>query len=196
MQTLLPPKTRQTTRPFPDEDITDTELNAKQKKHIASLMRVNHSGEVCAQALYQGQALTAKLTDVRDKMTEAAQEEVEHLAWCEKRIKELGSQPSMLNPLWYSGSLMIGALAGIIGDKWSLGFVVETERQVTAHLEKHIKQIPADDGKTHAILEQMKQDEMHHADTAYAAGGAELPAPIQWLMQQVSKIMTQTSYHV
>lgn len=196
IQTLTPPKQRSVQRAYPDEGIDETELTQSQKRHIAGLMRVNHSGEVCAQALYQGQAMTAQLTEVRDKMNQAAAEEIEHLAWCEKRLEELSSAPSLLNPLWYTGSLTIGAIAGLIGDKWSLGFVVETERQVTTHLASHIAQLPKEDIKTLAVLEQMKQDETEHAETAYAAGGAELPDGVRWLMKQISKIMTNTSYYL
>lgn len=173
---------------------SDSQLSAAQKQTAARLMRVNHAGEVAAQALYQGQALTAQLTGVREKMQRAAQEENDHLAWCETRIKELDSHTSVLNPAWYIGSFAIGALAGRAGDKWSLGFVVETEQQVVKHLEEHLRQLPPHDVKSHAILEQMRRDENHHATTALEAGGAPLPTPIKHLMQLTSQIMTRTAY--
>jgi ubiquinone biosynthesis monooxygenase Coq7 len=174
----------------------EVDLNDKERRHIGRLMRVNHTGEVCAQALYQGQALTARLPDVRERLERSAREENDHLAWCEERIAELGGRKSLLNPLWYAGSLAIGAAAGIAGDKWSLGFVVETERQVEDHLAEHIAQVPADDLRTRAILEQMQLDEVHHASVAQAAGGAELPAPIKLAMKGVSKMMTGGAYWI
>lgn len=183
-----------TERPNPEDAVAETELTATQRELAGRLMRINHSGEVAAQGLYQGQALTAKLPQVRDKMQRAALEENDHLAWCEQRIKELGTHTSYLNPLWYLGSVAIGAAAGIAGDKWSLGFVAETEHQVVKHLESHLAQIAEQDQKTRAILEQMKVDEGQHATTALAAGGAALPAPIKNLMQLTSKIMTRTVY--
>ncbi len=172
----------------------DSHLSAEQKQAAARLMRVNHAGEVAAQALYQGQALTAQLTEVREKMQRAAQEENDHLAWCETRIKELESHTSVLNPAWYIGSFAIGALAGLAGDKWSLGFVAETEHQVVKHLEEHLQQLPQQDVKSHAILEQMQRDENHHATTALEAGGAPLPTPIKHLMRLTSQVMTRTAY--
>ena len=159
-------------------------------------MRVNHAGEVCAQALYQGQALTAQLTHIKQQMTEAAIEETDHLAWCEQRLQELDSKPSQLNFIWYSGSLLLGALAGLAGDKISLGFVAETEHQVSAHLQAHLKKLPQEDKKTKLILEQMQKDEEHHAHTALEAGGIELPYLVKELMALVSKIMTKSSYYV
>lgn len=196
LRTLITPQNRPSTRPSPSENKPCVSLTESQKKHIAGLMRVNHSGEVCAQALYQGQALTAKLEHIRTQMAQAADEEVDHLAWCELRLHELGSQPSVLNPLWYSSSLLLGMLAGLAGDQWSLGFVAETERQVTAHLQNHLERLPKDDEKTAAILEQMKQDETEHAQTAVHAGAAELPWPIKTAMKHVSKVMTKIAYHV
>ena len=157
-------------------------------------MRINHTGEVCAQALYQGQALTARLPGVRASMERAAQEENDHLVWCEERINELGNRTSYLNPLWYAGSFAIGAAAGIAGDKWSLGFVAETEHQVEAHLDDHLSQVPQSDQRTRAILEQMKEDEVSHATKALAAGGATLPGPIRQAMKLMSKVMTSTVY--
>jgi len=196
VRTLLPPKQRESKRSQPGHDIITEPLSIAQKKHVAGLMRVNHSGEVCAQALYQGQALTAQLSHIKAQMAESAAEEIDHLAWCESRLRELDSQPSLLNPLWYIGSLTIGALAGLAGDRFSLGFVAETERQVSAHLQKHLRNLPASDKKSQVILEQMHEDEMHHADVAKQAGAIELPSIIQKIMQGVSKIMTKTSYHI
>ncbi len=159
-------------------------------------MRVNHSGEVAAQALYQGQALTARLENVRETMADAALEEQDHLAWCEQRLRELGSRPSLLNPLWYSGSFAIGALAGLAGDRWSLGFVAETEQQVVEHLERHLGDLPGDDVRSRAIVEKMRDDEARHRDTASDAGGAVLPRPARGLMRLVSRIMTGSAYHL
>ena len=186
----------QTERPNPAQAQPEAELAADQRRLVAGLMRVNHAGEVSAQALYQGQALTAKLTEVRAKMERAALEENDHLAWCEQRLEELDSHTSILNPLWYTGSFAIGALAGAAGDKWSLGFVVETERQVVKHLEEHLERLPAQDHKSRAILEQMKEDEAHHATTALEAGSAELPEAVKRLMRLTSKIMTTTAYYL
>ncbi len=185
-----------TERSNPADAYPDTELNAEEQRRVAGLMRVNHAGEVSAQALYQGQAVTAKLAEVRGKMERAALEENDHLAWCEQRLGDLGSHTSILNPLWFAGSFAIGALAGRAGDKWSLGFVVETERQVVKHLEEHLERLPAQDQKSRAILEQMKEDEAHHATTALQAGGAELPEPVKQLMKLTSKVMTTTAYYL
>ncbi len=183
-------------RPHPDENVQEPELSAEEKRHALGLMRVNHCGEVCAQALYNGQALTAKNPQIVDALQQAPKEETEHLAWCEKRIHELGGHTSLLNPLWYAGSFTLGAIAGAIGDKWNLGFLAETEHQVGAHLEKHLHELPASDEKSRAILEQMKTDEAQHADTAIGLGGAELPAPIKAAMKQMSKVMTSTTYYL
>lgn len=196
VRTLFPPKQRTCNRINPGDSAISPSMNANDIRHVAGLMRVNHAGEVCAQALYQGQALTAKLPVVRLQMMEAAAEEVDHLAWCEQRLSELGHQPSKLCILWYSGSFMLGALAGLAGDRWSLGFVAETERQVSTHLLKHLTKIPVDDAKTRAILTQMHQDEAHHAEVAHNAGAAELPAFVKLLMSNVSKLMTQSSYYL
>ncbi len=195
LRTLAPPSQRQSLRHSPAQTINEQALSTSEKRQVAGLMRVNHAGEVCAQALYQGQALTAQLAEVRSQMADAAAEEVDHLAWCEKRLQELGSQPSLLNPLWYFGSLMIGSLAGLAGDRWSLGFVAETERQVSAHLQSHLDKLPKQDDKSRAILEQMNEDEKQHAELATEAGAAELPFIIRKTMQAVSKLMTKTSYH-
>jgi len=185
-----------TQRTNPADKHEDSALSEKERKHVAGLMRVNHAGEVAAQALYQGQALTAKLPEVRIKMEQAAIEENDHLIWCEKRVKELGKQTSLLNPLWYFGSFTIGAVAGAVGDKWSLGFVAETEQQVVRHLSSHLDKLPRDDKKSAAILEQMKDDELHHAAIALEAGGAKLPASIKMMMSITSKIMIHMAYRI
>ncbi len=184
----------ETSRPNPADDIEEAELSDSQRDLAGRLMRVNHAGEIAAQGLYQGQALTAKLPQVRDKMEQAAVEENDHLNWCAHRVSELGTHTSHLAPFWYLGSMTIGALAGLAGDKWSLGFVAETEKQVVKHLDSHLQQISTTDQKTHAILEQMKVDEGKHATVALQAGGANLPAPVQLLMQLSSKVMTRTAY--
>ncbi len=171
-------------------------LTSEQAKHSAGLMRINHCGEVCAQALYQGQALTAKLPEVRQKMEQAALEENDHLNWCADRLKQLDSRPSLFNPLWYIGSFGIGAIAGAIGDKWSLGFVAETEYQVVKHLDNHLQKLPEMDHQSRAILIQMREDELHHATTAIAAGGAELPQLVKGAMGIMSKVMTSSVYYI
>jgi len=183
-----------TERPNPANGATEAELSANDKELAGRLMRINHAGEVSAQGLYQGQALTARLPAVREKMERAALEENDHLAWCEQRCKELGTHTSLLGPFWYVGSLTIGAIAGVAGDKWSLGFVAETEHQVVRHLDSHMAQITPQDKKSHAILEQMKEDEAHHATVALHAGGAELPFVVKKLMGLTSKIMTRAAY--
>jgi len=159
-------------------------------------MRVNHAGEIMAQGLYQGQALTARLGEVREAMEQAAQEEFDHLAWCEDRLNELGSRPSLLNPLWYAGAFALGAGAGLAGDRWSLGFVSETEAQVVEHLDNHLGRLPQADRKSRAIIEQMKQDEARHGTEAREAGGAPLPPPAKGLMQLMSRVMTRAAYWV
>lgn len=196
LRTLVLPQKRITIRKSPAEHIADSAFSSQERKHISGLMRVNHTGEVCAQALYQGQALTAHLTHVKKQMANAAAEEIDHLGWCEERLYELGSKPSLLNPIWYCGSILLGALAGLTGDKISLGFVAETERQVTAHLQKHLQYLPANDKKTKAILKRMQEDEEHHANTAIEAGAVELPYVIKQLMNAVSKLMTKSSYYI
>lgn len=194
LRTLVPGSTP-AARPRPG--VADlAPLSVQQARHVAGLMRVNHSGEVCAQALYQGQALTARLPRVREDMRQAAQEEQDHLNWCEARLQELGSHPSLLNPLWYGLSFALGAAAGLAGDEYSLGFVAETEKQVMAHLNHHLDSLPEADQSSRALLQQMHDDEAHHRDQALAAGGAALPAPVQGLMSLVSKVMTKTSYVV
>jgi len=185
-----------TERPNPADSIEETELSVKEKTLSGRFMRINHAGEVAAQGLYQGQALTAKLPEVREKMERAALEENDHLAWCRKRANELGTHTSYLDPLWYTGSAAIGAIAGIIGDKWSLGFVAETEHQVVKHLDEHLSRLPENDTRSKAILEQMREDEGHHATAAIQAGGASLPTPVKKLMTLTSKLMTRTAYWV
>jgi ubiquinone biosynthesis monooxygenase Coq7 len=185
-----------TGRTNPADDREEAELSEAEKAESARLMRVNHAGEVAAQALYQGQALTARLENVRDRMEHAAEEENDHLDWCEKRVNELGGHVSYLNPLWYAGSFAIGAAAGILGDKWSLGFVAETEKQVIKHLDGHLQILSASDQKSRAIIEQMKIDEAHHGAEAKRAGGVELPQPAKQVMKFVSKIMTGSAYWV
>lgn len=187
-------------RPSPanqlDEETTTTNLSPAEQKHAAGLMRINHTGEVCAQALYAGQASTAKLEQVRGAMEEAAAEEVDHLAWCEQRLQELDSRPSVLNPLWYALSFGMGAAAGLAGDKWSLGFVAETEKQVCDHLEEHLENLPESDQRSKAVLAQMIIDERHHGETATAAGGVPLPPPVKQAMLAMSKVMKKTTYRV
>lgn len=186
----------QSVRPHPDAQLADTPLEETEKKQAAALMRVNHTGEVCAQALYNGQSLTARNPETVAALRQASREETEHLAWCDKRIAELGGHKSILNPLFYSGSLALGAVAGALGDKWNLGFLAETERQVGRHLDEHLERLPASDTKSRAILEQMRTDEAEHAATAVAHGGAELPKPVKTAMQLASKVMTRTSYYL
>lgn len=183
-------------RPDPDKGLQESPLDDQEKHHAAALMRVNHCGEVCAQALYSGQSLTSRNPEVVEALKQASQEETEHLAWCEKRINELGGRKSLLNPLWYSGSFALGAIAGALGDKWNLGFLAETEKQVAKHLESHLGQIPEHDAKSRAILSQMHTDEAQHAETAIAQGAAELPEPIKKAMSTVSAIMTKTAYYI
>ncbi|QIL90293.1 2-polyprenyl-3-methyl-6-methoxy-1,4-benzoquinone monooxygenase [Microbulbifer sp. SH-1] len=180
----------------PARSVDEAELSDSERRHAAGLMRVNHSGEVCAQALYQGQALTAKLPQVREEMEHAADEEIDHLAWCEQRLRELDSRPSLLNPLWYSLSFGIGAAAGKISDRVSLGFVAATEEQVCKHLESHLQRLPAQDEKSRAVVEQMLVDEARHQHAALDAGGARFPGPVKGLMTLVSRAMTSASYRV
>lgn len=180
----------------PDADIKSVELSKDESAKSIGLMRVNHSGEVSAQALYQGQALTAKLASVRHAMEQAAEEENDHLHWCQTRITELGGRTSILNPFWYASSFVLGALAGKAGDKWSLGFVAETEKQVVEHLDDHLHKMSPQDLKSRAILQKMKDDELHHGTVALEAGGVDLPEPIKGVMNLVSKVMTLTSYRI
>ncbi|NCS65860.1 MAG: 2-polyprenyl-3-methyl-6-methoxy-1,4-benzoquinone monooxygenase [Betaproteobacteria bacterium] len=183
-------------RPYPDAKIDEAEMSEAEKRHAAGLMRVNHSGEVCAQALYQGQALTARNPEAAEALVEASDQETEHLAWCERRLYDLGSRKSVLNPLWYAGSFGLGVLAGALGDKWNLGFLAETERQVEGHLNSHLASLPEQDAKSRAVVEQMKVDEIKHAETAIAHGGADLPLPVKMAMKLSSKLMTRTAYYL
>jgi ubiquinone biosynthesis monooxygenase Coq7 len=181
------------TRPTPGT--TDpASLSESERRHVAGLMRVNHSGEIAAQALYQGQAAFARNPQTRALLLRSGREEGDHLAWCEQRLQELGARPSLLNPLWYAGSFALGAAAAALGDRVSLGFVAETERQVEGHLDSHLAGLPAADTRSRAILEQMKNDEVEHGESALAAGGAELPTPVRETMRATARVMTFTSY--
>jgi ubiquinone biosynthesis monooxygenase Coq7 len=181
-------------RATPGGDLPEAELTDEQRRLSASLMRVNHTGEICAQALYQGQALTARDSLARAALEQAAQEETEHLAWTERRIEELGGRKSVLNPFFYAGSFAIGAAAGFIGDRWNLGVLAETERQVVAHLQGHLGRLPEGDQKSRAIVESMKVDEARHATSAIKHGAAELPQPAKDAMRLSSKVMTETAF--
>ena len=183
-------------RPRPDADLEEPALDDASKHHAAALMRINHVGEVCAQALYSGQAITSKNPQIVKALQRAAAEETDHLAWCEARISELGGHKSLLNPLWYAGSFTLGAVAGALGDKWNLGFLAETESQVAAHLQNHLQELSYADIKTRTIVNHMQQDEAAHASEANALGASELPAPIKAGMKIASKIMTKTAYYI
>jgi ubiquinone biosynthesis monooxygenase Coq7 len=183
-------------RESPAAGHSEAPLSETERRHVAGLMRVNHTGEVCAQALYQGQALTARLPTVREEMQEAAAEEVDHLVWCAERLRELDSHPSVLNPAWYGLSFALGAVAGAIGDRVSLGFVAATEERVCRHLKDHLKDLPEDDRKSRLILQQMLEDEERHGQNALDAGGTEFPRPVKQAMTAVSKAMTRSSYWV
>jgi len=185
-----------TVRPVPGESQPEAELSDEEKRLAAGLMRVNHCGEICAQALYQGQALMSKDEGIKRALEGAAHEETEHLAWTERRIAELGGRKSLLNPLWYGGSLAIGVLVARFGDGVNLGFLAETERQVEAHLKSHLERLPAQDLRSREIVEQMKVDEVAHAETALNLGAIELPAPVKAAMKATSKIMTSVAYWV
>lgn len=184
------------TRPNPAGDIPDCELDDDARRRAAGLMRVNHTGEVCAQALYAGQAATARSESVRADMSHAATEEIDHLSWCADRLEELDSRPSLLNPLWYAGSFAIGATAGLAGDGWSLGFLKETENQVEAHLEDHLGRLPADDSRSGAILKQMQQEEAQHAELAERSGAFDLPWPVREAMRVTSNVMKAVAYRI
>jgi ubiquinone biosynthesis monooxygenase Coq7 len=186
----------QGTRPNPAADVPEADLTPEQRGDAAALMRINHCGEVCAQALYQGQAAASSNPSLKRELAEAAREEEDHLAWSEARIRELGGRTSLLNPLWYAGSFAIGFAAGKAGDKWNLGFLNETERQVEAHLHGHLERLSPLDVRTRVIVERMKADEAGHADKAVALGAAELPLPVKHGMKAVAKIMTTTTYWV
>ena len=192
LRTLFAPA--QTARPVPGETLPESPLEDPARALVASLMRVNHTGEICAQALYEGQALTARDTAAKEALERSAREETEHLAWTERRIEELGGRKSLLNPIFYAGSFAIGAAAGLLGDRWSLGFLAETERQVVEHLSGHLERVPVEDGKTRAILEQMREDEGRHATSALEHGAAELPETAKRAMRVASGIMTRTTF--
>ncbi len=184
-------------RPMPGLEVgLSSSLDGAQRKHAAGLMRVNHVGEVCAQALYQSQKLLARNSQIQEMLERSGQEEMDHLAWCEIRIQELGSHTSYLNPLWYAGSFAIGIAAGLAGDKWSLGFVAETEKQVENHLESHLEKLPKEDHRSRAIVDQMRIDEIEHGKAANNAGGVALPKLIQKMMKAASRIMTTTAYKI
>lgn len=185
-----------TVRPVPGEDRPEADMSDEERRHAAALMRVNHCGEICAQALYQGQALMSDNEDIKKALAGAAQEETEHLAWTERRIAELGGRKSLLNPLWYGGALAIGMLAGRFGERWNLGFLAETERQVEQHLKGHLGTLPAADQRSRAIVEQMKADEAEHADTAVRLGAQELPAPARAVMKAAARAMTTLTYRL
>ncbi|HRO28526.1 MAG TPA: 2-polyprenyl-3-methyl-6-methoxy-1,4-benzoquinone monooxygenase [Luteimonas sp.] len=183
-------------RPNPAADTPDIELESAERRHAAGLMRINHVGEVCAQGLYFGQAAVAREPETKAHLLEAAQEETDHLAWCADRLRELDSRPSLFNPLWYGGSYALGVLAGLRGDGWNLGFVVETERQVEAHLDEHLQDLPEADQRSREILRTMKEDEARHADNAEMAGARILPQPIPSLMAAASRFMKAVAYRV
>jgi 3-demethoxyubiquinol 3-hydroxylase len=193
---VAPPAAREDARPNPAAGIDDPDLDEAARRHAAGLMRVNHAGEVAAQALYQGHALAARTPEVREHMLAAAAEERSHLAWCEDRLRELGERPSRLDPLWYAGSFAIGAIAGLAGDRWALGFVEETEKQVSEHLTGHLDKLPEEDAKSRAIVEAMRADEERHGAEAAAAGARPLPRPVQELMRGVARIMTRSAYWI
>jgi ubiquinone biosynthesis monooxygenase Coq7 len=194
LRTLAVPA--RTQRPLPGGELPDCDLSAEERQHVNGLMRVNHCGEVCAQALYQGQALTSRDAEVRDSLRLAADEETEHLAWTEQRLTELDGRTSLLNPLWYLGSLTLGVAAGVLGDKWNLGFLAETERQVEAHLDSHLRELPANDVRSRAIVDQMRRDEIEHAKMAVGHGAAELPPPVRFAMRAMAKVMTGVAYRL
>jgi ubiquinone biosynthesis monooxygenase Coq7 len=185
-----------TTRSTPAREIAEAELTGSERDHAAALMRVNHVGEVCAQALYQGQALTARDPATRASLEQAAREEEDHLAWSADRVRELGGHLSVLNPVWYAGSLALGIAAGALGDRWNLAFLAETERQVEEHLAEHLAQLPAGDSRTRAVVERMREEEARHRATAIALGAAEMPAPARLAMRAVAKLMTAVAYRV
>jgi ubiquinone biosynthesis monooxygenase Coq7 len=183
-------------RNSPADSIEESDLSDVQKSHSAALMRVNHAGEVAAQALYKGHATVASDNNVERQMQQAAAEEFDHLAWCEQRIRELGERPSRLSPMWYAGAYAIGAASGMLGDKWSLGFIAETERQVCEHLDGHLDGLPEADARSRAIVEKMRDEEAAHGENAIAAGATDLPGPVKTLMRLTAKVMTRTAYWV
>ena len=186
----------QASRPSPAERVPENSIGDEERAHAAALMRVNHVGEVCAQALYQGQALTARDPATRQALDGAAREEEDHLAWSAERIRELNGRLSLLNPLWYAGSFAIGAAAGLLGDRWNFAFLAETERQVEEHLARHLEALPVEDERTRAVVEAMRADEARHRQTALGLGAAELPEPVKRAMRLASKVMTTVAYRV
>ncbi len=194
LRTLVP-HAAQASRPSPaTPEVHDDPMDEEERRHAAGLMRINHTGEVCAQALYQGQGLTAKLPDVRGQMEASARDEIDHLAWCDERLEELHDRPSLLNPLFYAASFGIGAVAGAVGDRMSLGFLAATEQQVGRHLEEHLVELPSADQRSRAVLRQMAIDEAQHAQLALEAGGARFPAPVKFGMRLMAKVMTTSVY--
>jgi ubiquinone biosynthesis monooxygenase Coq7 len=189
-------QTAEATRDNPADSVPEIVMEEDQRRHAAGLMRINHAGEICAQALYAGQAATARSADVQADMQQAANEEIDHLSWCRERLDELDSKPSLLDPLWYAGSFAIGAAAGLAGDGWSLGFLKETENQVEAHLEGHIEKLPPEDARSRAILDQMKIDEAKHAKMAEDSGAYDLPQPVRRLMKITAGVMKAIAYRV
>ena len=184
------------TRKNPAAGVAESELTDPQRQHAAGLMRVNHAGEVAAQGLYQGHAVVARDPDIEEQMQHAADEEFDHLAWCEQRLHELGENRSVLTPVWYSGAFLIGAASGVLGDKWSLGFIAETEKQVCDHLDSHLDRLPDEDARSRAIVTQMRDEEQEHGDNAREAGAADLPEPVRQLMKLTARVMTRTAYRV
>ena len=195
LRTIASPSGR-TARENPALKIADTDLGNKQKSHAAGLMRVNHAGEVAAQGLYQGHAAVARDPDIEKQMQRAADEEFDHLAWCEQRLAELDAGPSRLSPVWYAGAFAIGAASGALGDRWSLGFIAETEKQVCAHLDSHLDRLPEDDARSRAIVKKMRDEEKEHGENAINAGATELPVPLRRLMRLTAKVMTSTAYRL
>ncbi|HEX7219477.1 MAG TPA: 2-polyprenyl-3-methyl-6-methoxy-1,4-benzoquinone monooxygenase [Burkholderiales bacterium] len=183
-------------RRSPAEGLKESAITEEERAHAAALMRVNHVGEICAQALYQGQALTARDPGARAKLEQAAREEEDHLVWSAERIKELGGRPSLLNPAWYAGAFAMGALAGALGDRWNLAFLAETEHQVEEHLGSHLEALPAEDRRTRAVVEAMRADEARHRESALELGAAELPGPVKLAMRLASKVMTTVAYRI
>lgn len=195
LRTIAAPAGR-AARPNPAGETPEAILDNQQKSHAAGLMRVNHAGEVAAQGLYQGHAMVARDPSIEHHMQHAAEEEFDHLAWCEQRLSELDEKPSLLSPAWYMGAFLIGAASGVLGDKWSLGFIAETEKQVCDHLDTHLDRLPEQDARSRAILTQMRDEEAEHGDNARKAGAAELPEPIRQLMKLTARVMTSTAYRV
>jgi len=195
LRTVAAPAGR-SARPNPAEDVEEADLSERDKAHAAGLMRVNHAGEVAAQGLYQGHAAVARDGSIERQMQDAADEELDHLAWCEQRLVELGENPSVLSPLWYAGAFAIGAASGALGDKWSLGFIAETEDQVCAHLDSHLDRLPQEDARSRVIVSTMRDEEAEHGENALEAGAAELPRPVKRLMKLTARVMTTTAYRV